>query len=135
MSRPRDPALARLEADLHRLVPISAAMGVRVLRLEPAALELAAPLARNHNHAGTGFAGSLYALATLSGWAYLRYLIDAAGLEALLLLGEAGVRYHHPCRDELHSHTGLGDAERGDRPAVTVQGRFFALPGPAEASA
>lgn len=154
MSGGRDTALARLEADLHRLVPVSAAMGVRVLRLEASALELAAPLRLNHNHAGSGFAGSLYGLATLAGWAYLRHIIAEAGLDALLLLGEARVRYHHPCREDLHAATGLADAPRAaflerlratgrarvdlairlpaaGPPAATVEGRYFARPVPA----
>lgn len=144
----------RLERDIHRLVPLSAAMGVRVVRLDCEALELAAPLERNHNHAGTGFAGSLFSLGALTGWAYLRHLVREAGLSHRLLLGDAQVRYHRPVEEDLLAVTGLAEAQRaafleplagggrarvdleiqvlpGPAPGASLQGRFFALPGAA----
>lgn len=144
-------ARLRLERDIHRLVPLSAAMGVRVVGLDRGALELAAPLDRNHNHAGTGFAGSLFSLGALTGWAYLRHLVREAGLSHKLLLGDARVRYHRPVEQDLLAVTGLGESQRaafleplagggrarvdleiqllpGPSPGATLQGRFFALP-------
>ena len=156
MSSATQQACRRLEQDIHRLVPLSAAMGVRVLRLDPDGLELAAPLERNHNHAGTGFAGSLFSLGALTGWAYLRHLIREAGLANKLLLGDAQVRFHRPVEEDLHTLTGLDAAEReaflqplattgrsrvdlqiqvlpGPSPGASLQGRFFAVPGAATA--
>lgn len=91
----------RLQADLHRLIPISQAMGIIVGELAAERLVLTAPLARNHNHAGTGFAGSLYSLASLAGWAFLRQLTEREGLAAELVLGEARIRYDRPAAGDL----------------------------------
>lgn len=147
-------ARLRLERDIHRLVPLSAAMGVRVVHLDCGALELAAPLDRNHNHAGSGFAGSLFSLGALTGWAYLRHLVREAGLSHKLLLGDAQVRYHRPVEEDLLAATGLAEDQRGAflgplagggrarvdleiqllpgaSPGATLRGRFFALPGAA----
>jgi thioesterase domain-containing protein len=62
---------AEVEAFLHRQIPITVAMGVRLISYDGEALVLTAPLALNHNHLGTAFAGSLNALATLAGYAFL----------------------------------------------------------------
>lgn len=49
-------------------IPLAAAMGVEVYRLDEHHLELRAPLAANRNHMGSAFGGSLQGLATLAGW-------------------------------------------------------------------
>lgn len=92
---------ARLQDDLHRLIPLSAAMGVRVVELSEHTLILDAPLAANHNHAGTAFAGSLYALASLAGWALLRTVFHRAGLAPQLVLGRGEMRYLRPVSHDL----------------------------------
>jgi thioesterase domain-containing protein len=63
--------LDEVEAFLHRQIPITVAMGIHLVSYDTESLVLSAPLALNHNHLGTGFAGSLNALATLAGYALL----------------------------------------------------------------
>ena len=63
--------LAEVEAFLHRQIPITAAMGIHLVSRNADTLVLGAPLSLNHNHLGTAFAGSLNALATLTGYAFL----------------------------------------------------------------
>lgn len=101
-----------LQATLHELIPISRAMGIEVSRLDREELELRAPLALNHNHAGSGFAGSVYAIASLAGWAMLRQLVEREALEAELVLGEATIRYQRPLRRELRALVRLSEAEQ-----------------------
>lgn len=141
----------KLESLLHELIPISRAMGIRVAHLDADSLCLEAPLALNHNHAGSGFAGSLYSLASLTGWAFLRQLVDREGVAAELLLAEANVRYRRPVTADLRAWVRVDAAEqarllealRAGRkarlpleivlpepadPAVTFAGSYFARP-------
>ena len=100
----------QLEQTLHRLIPLSAAMGLRVAALERERLVLTAPLALNHNHAGSGFAGSIYSLACLAGWAFLRQLVERGGLTAELLLGEGRIRYQQPLLGDLRAEITVPEA-------------------------
>jgi thioesterase domain-containing protein len=63
-----DERLRALEARWHTEIPISAVMGIRVLRFDGAELVTAAPLASNVNVHGTAFAGSQFSVASLCGW-------------------------------------------------------------------
>lgn len=138
-----------LEAELHRLIPLSAAMEVAVRRLDAETLVLVAPLRANHNHTGTGFAGSLYALASLAGWALLRQVFQRAGLAPALVLGEGRMRYLRPVEGDLKATASLdrtaqegfierireGRRARGelvipvpDEATAVYTGRFYATP-------
>lgn len=92
-----------LEADMHRLVPLARAMDVRVARLARDGITLEAPFAGNSNHAGTAFGGSLYSLAVLAGWGWLRERARDAGAEIELLIAGATVRYRRPVRGTLQA--------------------------------
>jgi len=131
----------QLEQTLHRLIPISAAMGIRVATLEPERLVLTAPLDANRNHAGSGFAGSIYSLACLAGWAFLRQLVERERIDAELVIGEGRIRYQRPLLGELRaelqvdaaSQTAVLDRLRAGSPAqlrLSVH-----LPEPAEPAA
>lgn len=140
-----------LQARFNNLIPLSRAMEVLVTRLDETGIELTAPLYANHNHTGTGFAGSLYSLACLAGWGWLYALTRGAGIEPQLVLADGQIRYHRPCNDELHAvldvpsdladtvMATLGRRRRAraeltvylpgaKRPAATFSGRFVALP-------
>ncbi len=90
-----------LQRSLHRLIPLAAAMRIEVAELDERSLTLTAPLAANHNHAGSAFAGSLYSLASLAGWAILRELVQRHELAPQLLLGTGNIRYSRPLHAEL----------------------------------
>ena len=57
-----------LQEYLHGRIPISAAMGVRVLAASPESVVLSAPIEPNVNHRETVFGGSAAAVATLAAW-------------------------------------------------------------------
>lgn len=59
-------------------------------------IRVSAPLAPNVNIHGTGFAGSLYSLAVLTGWALCTHLLEALDLDAELVVGKAEIRYRAP---------------------------------------
>jgi thioesterase domain-containing protein len=92
---------ADLERFLHEKIPLTVAMGVRVESCDDARLVLTAPLEPNHNHLGTAFGGSLHALATLSGYGLLWWLLGEP--EAHIVIRESTIRYERPVRDVLRA--------------------------------
>ncbi|ROR34588.1 YiiD C-terminal domain-containing protein [Inmirania thermothiophila] len=100
-----------LEAFLHRAIPASAALGIRVEASDAAAVRLAAPLAPNVNDKGTAFAGSLYAVAVLCGWVAASHAAAEAGRPAApVVIAEARVRYLRPARADLVAACARPDA-------------------------
>lgn len=112
---------------LHRDIPISAAMELRILSLSAERIVARAPLARNHNHAGTGFAGSLYSLASLTGWSLLLALADHHGLHPGLLLGRADIRYLRPATADMDAEAILETGERDRMISELGEGRGVRL--------
>ena len=106
------PALTALERRWHDEIPLSAAMGLKIVDGDDGALSLHAPLAPNRNVHGTGFAGSLYAAAALCGWGRVALTLEAAGLDGELVIAEGTIRYRRPVTQALAIHTTLGAAER-----------------------
>ena len=58
-------------------IPLAGQLDVRLERLDEHGLTMAAPLAPNRNHMGTGFAGSITSVATLAGWAMVLAITGA----------------------------------------------------------
>jgi len=77
-----DAFALEVERYLHRNIPLSAAMGVRVRSATPRRVELEAPLAPNINHQSTVFGGSASALAMLSAWTLVHLGLRHASIEA-----------------------------------------------------
>lgn len=98
--------LQTLEATLHREIPLTRAMGIRVMRVDAAGLTLAAPLAANLNHKRTAFGGSLAALATLAGWGLLQLLLHDHA-PATVVIRESDVRYLRPVTRDIEATCSL----------------------------
>jgi thioesterase domain-containing protein len=91
--------LAEVEAFLHRQIPMTLAMGVRLVSHDRRSLVLTAPLSLNHNHLGTAFAGSLNALATLAGYAFL--WLELRERPAHVVLRESTISFRRPVTSDL----------------------------------
>jgi thioesterase domain-containing protein len=70
-----------LEAVLHRDIPLTLEMGIKVLGWRDHQLRLHLPLAPNVNHKNTLFGGSLYCGAVLAGWGWLYLRLKEAGID------------------------------------------------------
>lgn len=92
---------AELERTLHRDIPLSRAMGIRVAGYDGTSLQLAAPLEPNTNHKSTAFGGSLYSLAVLCGWGLLHLKLHEAGLHQHIVIQESSIRHLLPVTGEL----------------------------------
>ncbi|HEX2910086.1 MAG TPA: thioesterase domain-containing protein [Chloroflexia bacterium] len=93
--------LGELQSTLNAEIPLTRALGVRVLRYENATLELSAPLQENINHKDTAFAGSLNALATLAGWSLLWLVLKEAGLSAKIVIQDSSTGYLLPVTQDF----------------------------------
>lgn len=132
-------------------MPVTQRLGVRLVDIRHGVVRLRAPFASNTNHAGTAFAGSLNAIATLSGWATVWLLLREREITAQVVIQDSSVRYLRPVtsdfeavceapRQALIEHfveavtrRGRGRIELqisvhdGDGEAVVFRGRYVAL--------
>jgi thioesterase domain-containing protein len=81
---------------LHDSIPLTAAMQIDQLRFDGERLELAAPLAPNINDKGTGFGGSIAALATLAGWCLTTLYLRRQGLDCDVVIAQSSMSYQAP---------------------------------------
>lgn len=77
-------------------IPLSQYMQLSLARFDGNELRCAAPLAPNVNLHQTMFAGSIYALATLTGWGMLYLQLQALGLQGDQVLADGNIRYRRP---------------------------------------
>jgi len=96
-----DEVLRETTEFLHREIPLTRAMGVRVAACDGARLVLEAPLALNHNHLGTAFGGSLSAVATLAGYALL--WLELRDRSAHVLIQKSTIKFRRPVRGDLRA--------------------------------
>ena len=85
-----------VEEYLHRNIPLSAVMGVRVVVAGPRQVELAAPLAPNINHQSTVFGGSASALAMLSAWTLVYLGLRQEGIDAAVVIQRNAMHFEAP---------------------------------------
>lgn len=90
-----------IERYLHRKIPLSAAMGVRVKLATPGRVELAAPLASNINHHETLFGGSGSAIATLAAWTLVHVGLRHSNVEAATVIQRNAMHYEEPIRGDF----------------------------------
>jgi thioesterase domain-containing protein len=116
-----DPFALEVEQYLHRNIPLSAAMGMRVVLATPRRVELAAPLAANINHQSTVFGGSASALAMLSAWTLVHLGLRHEGIEATTVIQRNAMQYAAPMHGDFTAVCALTDEPAWHRFAKTVQ--------------
>jgi len=140
--------LAKLQQKIHQGIPLSEAMQFDISELTGNSIVVKAPLAPNINVHGTGFAGSIYSIAVLSGWALCTHIMDVRGMVGDLVVAGAEIKYRAPvsgeivCRGEVsEAHSaGFHDSfkqrgkgrlsltiEVGDAPEAILVGVYYAV--------
>jgi len=110
MSQFADDAPCRhLEELWARSIPLTQAMGLRVVDHEPGCLELEAALEPNVNVHGTGFAGSVYAVAALAGWGLLYLELRRRELDAAIVIARGQMDYTLPVDGDFRALAELGE--------------------------
>jgi thioesterase domain-containing protein len=93
--------LLDVEQYLHQKIPLSAAMGVRVVERTPGQIVLSAPLGPNRNHLGTAFGGSLNAVATLTGYTAVWLALDDSS--AHVVIRDSNITFRRPVEGEIRA--------------------------------
>jgi thioesterase domain-containing protein len=112
-----------IEQYLHRHIPLSAAMGVRVRAATPERVELAAPLAPNINHHDTLFGGSGAAIATLSAWTLVHLRLRHAKVRARLVIQRNAMSYDEPVAGDFAAICVRPDEAQWDRFLAMIERR------------
>jgi thioesterase domain-containing protein len=105
-------AASALTQKIREAIPLSDTMQFCIDRLELDEIRVSAPLSPNINIHGTGFAGSIYSLAVLTGWALCTHIIDELGLDAELVVARAEIAYFAPVKDDLDCRASTDAAQR-----------------------
>ena len=105
-------AAKELTQKIRDAIPLSEAMQFSIDRLEMDEIRVSAPLSPNINIHGTGFAGSIYSVAVLTGWALCTHIIDELELDAELVVGRAEIAYRAPVKGDLDCHASTDAAQR-----------------------
>lgn len=103
-----------LQSEILTNIPISAAMGVRVVQIEGDSIRLAAPLAPNTNHKSTAFGGSIHALGVLACWALVTNRLQGRSV-GYIVIQDSHIEYLKPVTGDFEAHAtwgSQGDAKR-----------------------
>lgn len=104
-----ETALRQAEKYFHEQIPITRAMGLRVVANDQAGFAIEAPVALNSNHLRTAFGGSINAVATLAAYGFLwMELNDPA---AHVVVAESSIRFLRPVREVIRAICRRPDAE------------------------
>src|SRR5207237_1478847 len=93
--------LAAAEKFLHEQIPITRAMGLRVIANDESGFVVEAPVALNSNHLRTAFGGSINAVATLAAYGFLWLELNDPG--AHVVVAESSIRFLRPVHETIHA--------------------------------
>ena len=94
----------QLEQRIREGIPIAAQMAFRVRSLTDHGITVVGGGEQNHNVHGTAFAGSLYAIATLSAWGLVQSRLPE-GAELVMARGE--IDYRKPVIGDIVAHCNI----------------------------
>lgn len=117
-----------LQNTWYETIPITEHMGIKLYRYTGRTLEVRASMNKNINLHGTMFAGSIFSLATLTGWGMIFLQRKLKGLQGEIVLGDGNIHYHKPVTSEpraiCHVETIAGDFEslkQGNKSKFTLR--------------
>lgn len=95
--------MTELEAEqyFHQQIPITRAMGVRVVADDENGFVIEAPVALNSNHLRTAFGGSINAVATLAAYGLLWLKLEQPA--AHVVVAESSIRFLRPVRETIRA--------------------------------
>src|SRR6266550_1301024 len=93
--------LLEAEKFLHEQIPITRAMGLRVVANDESGFTVEAPVALNSNHLRTAFGGSINAVATLAAYGFLWLELNETA--AHVVVAESSIRFLRPVRETIRA--------------------------------
>lgn len=120
---PTEDALREAERFFHQQIPLTRAMGVRVVRADGDKIAVEAPVAPNQNHLKTAFGGSIHAIATLAGYGCLWLALRDPKVH--VVIAESSIRYLLPVRETIRGVCALPGQSQLDafRAALAAKGK------------
>lgn len=100
-----------LQEYLHQHIPLTRAMQVSVVCVEPESVVLRAPLAPNINHRETVFGGSAAALATLAAWSLIHTRLVDAGKSSRIVIQRNTMTFGQPIAGDFSARSILPSSE------------------------
>src|SRR4051812_40651112 len=97
---PTDP-LRAAEEFFHAKIPLTRAMGLRVVPDAVHGFAIEASVALNYNHLHTAFGGSINAVATLAGYGLL--WLELRDTNAHVVVAESSIRFLRPVRQVIRA--------------------------------
>ncbi|WP_372795369.1 YiiD C-terminal domain-containing protein [Pontiella sp.] len=97
--------------DLLKDILPAKALGIAVSRHWKNGIELRAPLEKNLNDKGTGFAGSLSSILTLAGWALITRELKEADLSADVMVVKSETEFSAPVSGDFTATCETTEAE------------------------
>jgi len=94
--------LEQLQSVFDQDIPISRAMGLRLVSLDHDTLKMSAPLGPNINDKGTAFGGSLGALLTLAAWGVVWIACKRSKLDCDIVIHKGEISYYQPVTSEIN---------------------------------
>jgi thioesterase domain-containing protein len=94
-------ALRRAEEFFHAQIPLTRAMGLRVVSGDENGFAIEAPVALNSNHLRTAFGGSINAVATLAAYGLLWIELDDPAVH--VVVAESSIRFLRPVRTTIRA--------------------------------
>ena len=101
----------QLQQTWHDEIPISEVMGIQVHQYVDGVFETYAALDPNLNLHGTMFAGSVYSLATLTGWGLVYLCLKEQGEVGDIVLADGQIRYFKPLSQQPTAVADKGEVE------------------------
>lgn len=117
------------EEYFHQQIPITRAMGARVVAHNEDELVVEAPVALNSNHLGTAFGGSINAVATLAAYGWL--WVELKDTAVHIVVAESSIRFLQPVRETIRAicpHPGR-DAWKAFRVRLAEKGKAHIILG------
>jgi thioesterase domain-containing protein len=96
-----ETALRQAEEYFHQQIPITRAMGVRVVAHDENGLVVEAPVALNSNHLRTAFGGSINAVATLAAYGLLWLELNEPAVH--VVVAESSIRFLRPVHETIRA--------------------------------
>ena len=115
--------MSELEALLNEEIPLTNAIGIKVLAEQQGMLSLSAPLSNNINHKATAFGGSLYCVAVLTGWGLVHQLLKRHQSSGHIVIQQSHCDYLLPVDGEIISHCRFDSEAQHQRFIRTYQRR------------
>ncbi len=96
-----------LQQTWHKTIAMSKAMNVEVCYFDGKKIQTSSDLIFNKNLHNTMFAGSIYTLATLTGWGWVYTQVSLENIQADIVLADANIRYHAPIKGVAIARTSV----------------------------